>query len=227
MITLENLYKSFGSHLILNDISFSLFKGSVTGIVGVNGSGKTTLFRCIAGFEKYSGTITSEKNPLKNHLGFLPTDPFFIQKITGREYLILHGNAREIKMTDIDTKNIFELPLDQYASTYSTGMKKKLAMTAILIQNNDYYIFDEPFNGIDLYGSLMIAEIIRKLKETGKTIFISSHIFSTLVDTCDEIMLLENGRISEKASKPEFHLLEQKMTDITLHDKIEKLFHIL
>jgi len=226
MITLENLCKSFGSHLILNDISFLLSKGSVTGIVGANGSGKTTLFRCMAGFEKYSGTITSEKNPLKNHLGFLPTDPFFFQKITGREYIRLHCNARKIKMTDIETRNIFELPLDQYASTYSTGMKKKLALTAILIQNNDYYIFDEPFNGVDLYGSLMITEIIRKLKDSGKTIFISSHIFSTLAESCDEIMVLENGQISEKASKPEFHLLEQKMKVFSLHSKIEKLIHI-
>jgi ABC-2 type transport system ATP-binding protein len=159
--------------------------------VGENGAGKTTLFRCIAGLEVFEGEIHATKSPLKNHLGLLFTDPFFFPKLTGKEYIQLLCNAREIELHDINARNIFDLPLNQYASTYSTGMKKKLAITAILLQKNDYFILDEPFNGVDIQSNIIITEIIHKLKELGKIVLISSHIFSTLSATCDEIHLLK------------------------------------
>jgi ATPase subunit of ABC transporter with duplicated ATPase domains len=85
--------------------------------------------------------------------------------ITGKEYIRLLCNARGKTNLDIDSKNIFDLPLNQYASTYSTGMKKKLAITAILLQENDYFILDEPFNGVDIQSNVILTEIILKLKE--------------------------------------------------------------
>ena len=120
MISIQHLHKSFGTKHVLKDINITFDKGKVYGIVGENGAGKTTLFRCIAGLENYEGEINSEFTPLKNHLGLLLTDPFFFSKITGREYLLLLCNSRQIYVTDMNSKNIFELPLDQYASTYST-----------------------------------------------------------------------------------------------------------
>lgn len=83
-------------------------------------------------------------------------------------------------MDEIDNRNIFDLPLNQYAATYSTGMKKKLALMAILIQENKVLILDEPFNGVDIHSNIIITEIIHQLKLLNKTILISSHIFSTL-----------------------------------------------
>ena len=79
--------------------------------------------------------------------------------MTGREYIQLSNNARNMHNIQIDEKNIFELPLEQYATTYSTGMKKKLAITAILLQRNECYILDEPFNGIDVQSNLILTEI--------------------------------------------------------------------
>lgn len=223
MITIENLYKAFGTHEVLKNISLTFEKGKVYGIVGENGSGKTTLFRCIAGLEKHSGTIKSEHEKLKNHLGFLQTDPYFFPKITGREYLQLFCNARKIIENDFDEKNIFDLPLSQYAVTYSTGMKKKLALTAILLQNNDVFILDEPFNGVDIQSNIIITEIIHRFKAMRKTVIISSHIFSTLNDTCDEIHLLKDGVFIKRVLKNEFGLLEQEMKEITIGNKIDRL----
>ena len=131
MIKIKNLSKSYGAKKVLNNINLRLEKGTVYGIIGENGAGKTTLFRCIATLEKHNGSIESELSPLKNHLGLLFTDPFFFQRITGKEYIQLLLNARKIKEPNIEAKNIFDLPLEQYASTYSTGMKKKLALTAV------------------------------------------------------------------------------------------------
>jgi ABC-2 type transport system ATP-binding protein len=223
MIKIGNLSKAFGTHEVLKNISLTFEKGNVYGIVGENGSGKTTLFRCIAGLEKHSGTIQCEHDKLKNHLGFLQTDPYFFPKITGREYLQLFCNARKIDENNFDGKNIFDLPLNQYAVTYSTGMKKKLALTAILLQNNEVFILDEPFNGVDIQSNIIITEIIHRFKAMGKTVIISSHIFSTLNDTCDEIHLLKDGVFVKRVFKNEFGLLEQEMKEITIGNKIERL----
>lgn len=132
-------------------------------------------------------------------------------------------NARNIKITDIENRNIFDLPLNQYASTYSTGMKKKLALTAILLQCNDFFILDEPFNGVDIQSNIIITEIIHQLKTLDKTVIISSHIFSTLSDTCDEIHLLSSGSFIKSVRKSDFQALESEMKQITIGNKIEKL----
>lgn len=223
MIKIENLSKHYGTKQVLSNIEMSFEKGMVYGIVGENGSGKTTLFRCIAGLEKYNGKISSDFDKLKNHLGLLFTVPFFFSKITGREYIKLLCNARKKSTGNIDERNIFDLPLNQYASTYSTGMKKKLALTAILMQDNQGFILDEPFNGVDIQSNILITDIIHKLKDLNKIVIISSHIFSTLSDTCDEIHLLKDGAFIKKVTKNEFSELETKMKEFTVGNKIEKL----
>ncbi len=223
MIKIKGLSKNFGKNEVLKDINMEFSKGRVYGIVGENGAGKTTLFRCIAGLESYNGDIISDVQPLKNYLGLLLTDPFFFSKITGKEYIRLLCNARGKKNVNIDQKNIFDLPLNQYASTYSTGMKKKLAITAILLQENECFILDEPFNGVDIHSNIVLTEIILKLKELGKTILVSSHIFSTLSDTCDEIHLLRKGEQIKSVQKVNFKTLEQEMKEITIGNRIEKL----
>jgi len=223
MIQIEGLSKAYGSHIVLRDMHLSFGKGQVYGIVGDNGSGKTTLFKCITGLESFYGKINSKYAPLKNHIGYLPTDPYFFSKITGREYLQLLCNARGIEEKSFETKNIFDLPLDQYASTYSTGMKKKLALNAILLQQNEIYILDEPFNGVDIHSNILITEIIHKLRSMDKTIIISSHIFSTLRDTCDQIHHLKDGGIARSVSRDDFDDLEQEMKTYMIGDRIEKL----
>ncbi|SDC33076.1 ABC transporter ATP-binding protein [Niabella drilacis] len=223
MISIDSLSKSFGSHQVLNNISICFQKGRVYGIVGENGAGKTTLFNCIAGIEDHQGRITADRAPLKNHLGFLQTEPYFFSKITGEEYLRLLCHARHKPAERAAQKNIFELPLKQYAATYSTGMKKKLALMAILMQENDYFILDEPFNGVDIQSNLLITAIIHKLRELGKTILISSHIFSTLHETCDEIHLLQNGVFSKAVARADFDLLEREMKQVSIGNKIEQM----
>lgn len=223
MIKIIELYKNYGNHEVLKDINVEFSRGKVYGIVGENGAGKTTLFRCIAGLESYNGSIISDLQPLKDHLGLLLTNPFFFSKITGKEYIKLLCNARNKRSIKIEEKNIFDLPLNQYASTYSTGMKKKLAITAILLQENECFILDEPFNGVDIQSNIVLTEIILKLKALNKAVLVSSHIFSTLSDTCDEIHLLKKGKQIKSVQKEDFKHLEQEMKEITIGNRIEKL----
>ncbi len=223
MISIKNLSKSYGNNQVLKNVSCDLSKGKVYGFVGENGAGKTTLFKCIADLETYDGEIKSEYQVLKNHIGFLQTNPIFMSLTTGWEYLKLLSIARNIKNDDFEKRNIFNLPLDQYTENYSTGMMKKLAFMGILLQKNDIYILDEPFNGVDIHSNILILEIIAKLKSLNKTVLISSHIFSTLNDCCDEIRLIKNGQFHKTVQKENFSLLEEEMRKFVVGNKISAL----
>lgn len=223
MIRIDSLSKAYGAHIVLHQINLAFDPGMVYGIVGENGSGKTTLFKCITGLEGCHGSIQSPFTSLKDHIGYLPTDLFFFPKMTGREYLQLICSARKVTGIDFNSKNIFDLPLGEYASTYSTGMKKKLALTAILLLPNDIYILDEPYNGVDIHSNMIITEIIHRLKTLGKTVLISSHIFSTLKDTCDYIHVIENGHISRSVNRDGFDALESEMKNFTVQEKVNRL----
>ena len=131
--------------------------------------------------------------------------------MTGYEYLALLCNARGVGRKDIRQYNIFALPLEKYAETYSTGMQKKLAITGLLLQKNEVFILDEPFNGVDISSNLMIQEILSELKRLGKMIIISSHIFSTLYDSCDYLHYLKAGKIKYSLPKGSFSAIEDEM----------------
>lgn len=222
MIEIKGLQKYYGSQKVLNIPNLEFKKGKIYGIVGANGAGKTTLFECISGLETYDGEIKYNRGTLKNELGFLQTEPFFFKKITGYEYLKFICNARKIKLDQIEEKNIFDLPLDKYASRYSTGMKKKLALMGVLLQQNEVFIFDEPFNGVDLEGNLLITEILLELKKQNKIILLASHFFSTLKDCCDVLFLLEKGKIVKKVTPEDFYQIENELKTTSLD---RKLFH--
>ena len=223
MIQVQFLHKSYGNKKVLHDINCSFHRGIIKGIVGVNGAGKTTLFRCLAGLQGYEGNIELEDGLSNSHIGFLPTTPFMLSKVTGREYLQLLCKARKLNDIDFDAKNIFDLPLEEYADLYSTGMRKKLAITAILLQKNEIYLFDEPFNGLDLQSNLLLKDILLKLKSLNKYVIISSHIFSTLSEVCDQMLYLNDGRIVSSIDKEEFGQLESQMKNDSIRSRIDLL----
>jgi ABC-2 type transport system ATP-binding protein len=164
MITLEKLSKRFGRHEVLREVSATFPDGGVYGIIGENGAGKTTLFRCIAGLISYRGKINSKGEQYHHRLGFLQTNNYFFPRMTGREYLRLLVQARNMEVPDLDAKNIFDLPLDEYVVHYSTGMQKKIALLGVLLQKNELIILDEPFNGVDIQSNILISAIIQQLK---------------------------------------------------------------
>jgi ABC-2 type transport system ATP-binding protein len=223
MITVKNLNKSFGSQQVLHQINMQFIPSTITGIVGENGAGKTTLFHCIAGLANYEGSIESNFNPLKNYIGYLPTEPFYFNKMTGKEYLQLVCNAKDKFTIDFEAKNIFELPLDKYATTYSTGMKKKLALLGVLLQENEIYILDEPYNGVDIQSNILITAIIKELQQKGKTIIISSHIFGTLAETCQSIYVMQQGQVQQQVAQKDFKQLEESLKEVFVGNKLEQL----
>jgi len=211
MISVRDLCKSFGKNRVLDNLDIDFLAGKVYGIVGANGTGKTTFFRCLAGLEKYNGHIRSDRMPLKERMGYLPSELYFLPKITGREHLELLVRAREKELPDIDKWNFFGLPLDSYVAGYSTGMKKKLAIMGVLLQKNDIYVLDEPYNGLDFQSCLLLTDIIRRLRSGHRTVILSSHIFGSLEETADSIMLMKNGRLDFSADRENFLELRDQL----------------
>ncbi len=210
--------KSYGSKKILTDIHLKLEEGTLYGVVGANGAGKTTLFRCISGLEKYKG------NTLQGFsLSYLETTPFFYPLVTGEEYLAFVSSARAASTPKIaDWNDLFQLPLNQYIKTYSTGMKKKLGFLGVLLQDSQVILLDEPFNGVDLDTSILLQQILQILKKKGKILLVSSHIFSSLKEIADSILHLEKKCIFE-IEKEDFEKLGNKLYSQKQTQKITTL----
>lgn len=209
LIDIKDLSKAYGKTRVLDNLSVSYKSGRIYGLVGENGAGKTTLFNCIMGVTDYDGEIRKSS---RMAVGYMPAENFFYSLITGKEYLefCIKAKGKKMDAEAIDSLNkVFQLPLERFASDYSTGMKKKLALMALLLQENDLYILDEPFNGVDLYGCIQLKRIIRELKNKGKTVIISSHLINTLHELCDEIDFLDGHTIRKRYIHASIDKIEQ------------------
>lgn len=199
---IKNLDFFFGRKKVIDNLSFTLKKGTIHGILGDNGAGKTTLFNLIF------GTLQSPTlSPINRYnIAYLETDTYFYPYMTGQEYLELISQKNTNNVSEWNT--IFGLPLNEYAHNYSTGMQKKLALLGILLLNKEIIILDEPFNGLDLKTCEVINYILQRLKQVNKTIILSSHILETVIQNADEISYMEQGKIIKSFSIGEFQELE-------------------
>ncbi len=212
MINIQGLSVSFNHHKVLKHITIGFEEGLVHGIVGLNGAGKTTFFNVLAkilkpdsGEIKQNGTAPGIKDT-----AYLETGNFFFSRITGNEYLkIFRQTNTEFDL--IALQEYFKLPLDELIENYSTGMRKKLALLAVLKQDKPTFILDEPFNGLDLETNKILEIIILSLKKKQKTVFVSSHIIDPLLTTCDKIHLLENGCFVKTYTKTDFSKIEEDL----------------
>ena len=230
MLEIQRLRKAYGNHVVLHDVSLVLRPSTIHGLVGANGAGKTTLINCLYGLEMdFMGTIRDSAGRIvREHTGLLPYEPYFYPRLTGREYLEFCLQARGRPLIDFAGWNqLLELPLDQYADEYSAGMRKKLALLALLVQQFDYLILDEPFNGLDLEANLLLKEILRRLRARGTGILLTSHILGALTETADEITVLVGGRVQRHYLAAEFGTLEQDLFNSLHREKLDLLEGLL
>ncbi len=207
MISAHNLNVSYGQKHVLKNIQFELEEGLVHGLVGLNGSGKTTLLNTIYGIKKAdSGHITRNGAKLsKRDMAYVEAENYFYSYITGSEFLKL------IKNDTFDNalwQQLFNIELNERIDSYSTGMKKKLAILFGLKINKPILILDEPFNGLDIESVQVLKLIIANLKSNGHTVIITSHIMEVLPDFCDDIIHIEQGEIKKIYPVGEFPLMK-------------------
>jgi ABC-2 type transport system ATP-binding protein len=221
MLKIEHLSKSYGKKDVLSDINATLLPGNIYGLVGINGAGKTTLFDALYNMIPHGGLVSFD-----GLIGYLPSSLYFYPYMKALEYVEFCLAARNIKKSrkEIEAAGaVFALDLQEYATAYSAGMKKKLGLIALLLQDNDLYLLDEPFNDLDLGTCLLLKRVLLALKAKGKTVFLSSHILSSLTEISDCIFYLQRGRIGKAYSKEEFPDIERELTEISLSKDIEAL----
>src|SRR3712207_381069 len=193
-----HITKRYGKQTVLDDVNIGFEHGRIYGIMGENGAGKSTLFRCMTGLEQFDGTVSMDSHAT---IGYLNDSPYFYPLVTAREFIDFSLRARglEIDESEIEALNEqFRLPLRQYPSSYSMGMKKRLMLLILMLQHSDIYILDEPFNGLDLSGSLLLKKWILEMRQQGRLIILSSHIISSLTDICNEILYIHHGKIVKR-----------------------------
>lgn len=222
MISIKNISVKFGDNQVLNNINIDFKEGDIHGIVGLNGAGKTTFFNVLAKILKPdTGLLTlSNINVSIRDTAYLETVNFFYSRITGSEYLKIFNQTNPgFNLTSL--QNYFKLPLNELVENYSTGMKKKLALLAVLKQNKPVFILDEPFNGLDLETNKILEIIITTLKQKNKTIFVSSHIIEPLLSICDKIHLLDSGIFVKTFEKKDFDKIDNELFAKLKHEANE------
>jgi ABC-type multidrug transport system ATPase subunit len=204
MIEIKNLSKSFKRKKVLNDISFALKEGTICGLFGVNGAGKSTLMKIICGLE-----VQDKGNVYKDGKVFVPgvfpkigsmiESPCFFNSMTAIDNLrLLTELAGEGSEDDIayalKSVGLYE-KANILVSRYSLGMKQRLYFATCLLRDSDFFLLDEPFNGIDPIALKSFEELIKKMASKGKTFIISSHEIRELQALVDKAVFLDNGKI--------------------------------
>jgi ABC-2 type transport system ATP-binding protein len=211
MITIADLRCAYGNKTVL-DIPAYTFAPGIHGIVGLNGAGKTTFLNALYGFGRSAEARVRWNDADMGHgnTAFLETDNYFHPGITGREYLELFMSgpaAADVAMLN----ELLEVPLDALITTYSTGMKRKLALLGVLSLDREVVLLDEPMNGLDLASVRVLEAIIKRLAERGRTVLVTSHVLGPLIVLCDRIHLLQQGRFTQVFERGNTDALERSL----------------
>lgn len=225
MINVTGASKSFGSHSVLNDVNFKAEEGRIIGLLGPNGAGKTTFIRILNGVIKPdSGEISifgydpaTSGDEIRKLSGVVTESAGLYHQLSGQENLSFFADLYGVKekARTAELLELFDLAehKDKPAGTYSTGMKKRLALAKALLHKPKLLYLDEPTNGLDPDGIKMVLSYLKKYnKETGTTIIICSHVLHQLEPVCDSFAFLENRTIVEQGTV--FELSDKYLKDV-------------
>lgn len=210
---------------VLSDVNFTVQKGEKVGLLGINGSGKTTLLNCVFGeLETTDNIFVLGENPflkkenIRKRIGFITDTVDVIDYLTFKELMVfltdIYGkeniDANRLEYL-LDLFNLKDVYSHQLIKNYSFGMKKKLQLITLLVVSYQYYIVDEPTNGLDIVSIYHLKNIFKTM--TDLTYIISSHEISFIKETCDKVVFIKNGKVSPKMD----------ITNLSA-DSVEKMF---
>lgn len=220
VVKVENVKKSYSKTVILDHITLEVESSQILGLIGPSGAGKTTLVKVILGMEKVDEgnvEIFNTKIPnlkLLDSIGYMAQSDALYEELTGRENLEFFGSIYGLKKDKLRerieyTSALVDLKehLNKRVSKYSGGMKRRLSLALALLQDPKVLVLDEPTVGIDPMLRYSIWQELKKLKEAGKTIIVTTHVMDE-AEKCDKLALINNGKVlamgSSEKLKEEF-----------------------
>ena len=241
MIEVKNLVYEYPTQRAIDNVSFTIPKGSITALVGPNGAGKTTLMKCLSALEKpFAGSITIDginvvEQPRECHrlLAFLPDFFGLYDELTVHQSLEYFARAHEVPEREIearvqDTARRMDLQnkIGEKVRGLSRGMRQRLAIGQTIIQKPQYLILDEPASGLDPEARFALGEEFLKLNKEGITLIVSSHILSELDQYASDLLIMRNGKIVEHSlgSKEEE---QRRVIHLSLLNRVENISEIV
>jgi ABC-2 type transport system ATP-binding protein len=210
MLRIENLTKSYGDKVAVDNLSLHIMPGEIYGFIGHNGAGKTTTLKACCGILNFDKgeifidglSIKADPYGCKKRIAYIPDNPDLYEFLTGIQYLnfiadIFGISAHERKEKINEYSELFDLKanLAQHISSYSHGMKQKLAVISALIHSPKLIIMDEPFVGLDPIATHKLKQLMRKICDEGGAIFFSTHILEVAEKLCDKVAIIKEGKL--------------------------------
>ena len=218
MLRIEHLTKIYGEKKGVDDLSLHILPGEIYGFIGHNGAGKTTTLKSVAGILRFEeGEIYIDGKSVKDDpmgckqvMAYIPDNPDIYDYMTGIEYLNFIADIfgvstedRQKRITEYADDFALTQDLAQSISSYSHGMKQKLAVISGLIHKPKLILMDEPFVGLDPKAAFLLKEIMRKHCEDGGSIFFSTHVLEVAEKLCDHVAIIKNGRLVKSGTMEE------------------------
>lgn len=218
MLKIENLTKKYGDKVAVNNLSLEINKGEIYGFIGHNGAGKTTTLKCVVGISDFDeGKITLngvsvKESPVeyKKKIAYIPDNPDLYEYMTGIKFLNfisdvfgIDTNTRKEKIDKLSEQFEIKNDLGKPISTYSHGMKQKLAIIAAWIHSPEFIIMDEPFVGLDPKAAHILKGMMREACENGCAIFFSTHVLEVAEKLCDKIAIIKKGNLIKSGTMEE------------------------
>lgn len=218
MLKIEHLTKKYGDFKAVDDLSLHIAPGEIYGFIGHNGAGKTTTLKSVVGILQFDNgeifidgtSITADPLKCKKEIAYIPDNPDIYEFMTGIKYLNFVADIFGVSAADRQEKirkyaEIFELSSDlaQPISTYSHGMKQKLAIISAWIHSPKLIIMDEPFVGLDPKAAHLLKGMMREICDNGGAIFFSTHVLEVAEKLCDKIALIKEGKLVRSGTMEE------------------------
>ncbi|HET8644210.1 MAG TPA: ABC transporter ATP-binding protein [Vicinamibacteria bacterium] len=237
-IVVESLVKVFRGKPAVDGISFRVARGRFFGFLGPNGAGKSTTIKMLTGLLRPTAgeaaieglSLRGDLLAIKRVIGVLPEELPLYERLTGEEYL--HFAGRMYGLPRAETRRRTDELLSFLSLTdergklivdYSQGMKKKVALAAALIHSPRVLFLDEPLNGIDPVSGRVVTDLLRRLASKGVTLFFTTHVLDVVERLCDEVAIIDRGRIVAQGTLEEIRAQRELAHDATLEDAFLKL----
>ncbi len=235
VVVVDGLVKEFRvglaarRHRALDGISFRVRTGEIFGFVGPNGAGKTTTLKVLMGLIRATrgrATILGHdvgESAYRREIGFLPENPYFYEFLTGREILRFYARLSGVPAAKIESRVALLLDwvglahaADERLRTYSKGMLQRTGIAQALVHDPRVVFLDEPMSGLDPIGRKEIRDLVLRLREEGKTVFMNTHILSDVELVCDRVAIIVRGRIRYEGDTHAFDAGGERETDVVL-----------